>query len=197
MQFRDTTMPNATFRFHQPSLPQYHRGELLPPVSFAEDAVVSQVLPPSNDSIQPGRYIAHPQPRELRQIQTPTPPGGRQLQRGDPSKPVKLCMLSDMNPAHHLSIRKVQNSRGRPTMISSSSNQVSLEFDDSEYVVPGFVVHSNDLPPQVKLPTSDPFMDTPLFPIVEPSTGRGIAGVDEQKQFEDINLEDLFLPWTD
>jgi len=185
MRFCDTTMSNGTFRFHQPSLPQYHRGELLPPVSFAEDAVVSQVLPPQNDSVKPGRYIARPQPHELRQQ---LPHEGQQLQRGDPSKPVKLCMLSDMKPAHHQAIRKVQGAHGTPTMISSNSNQVSLEFDNSEYVVPGLVVYTNDLPPQVNLPTSDPFMDTPLFPIVEPSTG-----VDQKN----LNLEDLFLPWTD
>jgi len=52
------------------------------------------------------------------------------------SLPVKLVMLSDMKPASHLAFQELQMRNG-PAKITSSNSKVSLEFMDSEFIMPG------------------------------------------------------------
>jgi len=193
IRFQDMTMPSSTsFDYYCPAPPKmvYRRQELLPPVSFAEDAVIQQATPPRLQQATPPRFAqqAHqpliPPPSIPSQVRTHVAHSN--------GKPVKLCVLSDMNPAHHHAIRRVQNDHG-PATISSSSSHVNLEFDDSQYIIPGFT----SLPPPVEPPV-DPFMDTPLFPIVHPdmNSNRGSEIDNDKLQSSDLSFEDLFLPWT-
>jgi len=52
------------------------------------------------------------------------------------SLPVKLAMLPDMKPVSHLAFQELQMRNG-PAKITSSNSKVSLEFMDSEFIMPG------------------------------------------------------------
>jgi len=194
IRFRDMTVPSSTsFDYFCPAPPKrvYRHQELLPPVSFAEDAVIQQATPVGRFAQQGHTPRLPPPPR-----QAPVPKPFPSSARSD-EKPVKLCVLSDMNPGHHHTIRRVQNNHGPATISSAnltpSSSHVNLEFNDSQYIVPGFT----SLPPPVE-PHVDPFMDTPLFPIVHPDVNSNKESElgHNNLQAPDLSFEDLFLPWT-
>jgi len=203
IRFQDMTMPSSTsFDYFCPAPTKrvYRHQELLPPVSFAEDAVIQQATPAMRFAQQAHKPMISP---PARVAPAPPPLPSRAATYSD-QKPVKLCVLSDMNPGHHHAIRRVQNDHGPATITSPpklnksanqspSSSHVNLEFNDSQYIVPGFT----SLPPPVEPPV-DPFMDTPLFPIVHPdmNSNQGSEVDNDNLASSALSFEDLFLPWT-
>jgi len=59
---------------------------------------------------------------------------------------VKLLMMSDMNPGHHLAVREVKNTHGSPK-VRTSTSKASLELMDSEFIMPGYGFNRIDINP--------------------------------------------------
>lgn len=57
--------------------------------------------------------------------------------RAVPISPVKLLMMNNMNPSHHASVQPARAKHGN-LRVSQSQAKVSLEFMDSEFIMPGF-----------------------------------------------------------
>jgi len=174
------------------------RVHLLPPVSFAEDPVVTQALPIPNNYVvhqaqkmrqRPKRKLAQADwGREMRPPQIVPAPPRQSIYRGDP---VKLC----------------------PPPVAS--RQAPLEFQDFNNTVPNFEHSQISLPPPIILPNNNPFETIPpQIPIMPTSveTTEGIKDAQDlqlplhlqfrnprivRRQPNEVTDEDLFMPWLD
>jgi len=108
------------------SVPMRVKRETLP---TAGDPLLDDLLPLAPKPVMhewPTSYSMQP----IRSQSPPNVHGGRSL-------PVKLLMLNDMNPTHHASVQTARAKHGN-MRVSQSQAKVSLEFMDSEFIMPGF-----------------------------------------------------------
>jgi len=74
-------------------------------------------------------------PFNMQPVRSQSPPS---VMHGGRAVPVKLLMLNDMNPNHHAAVNAVRTKHGSIVGVEQSQAKVSLEFMDSEFIMPGF-----------------------------------------------------------
>jgi len=109
------------------SMPLHIKRETLP---TAGDPMLDDPLPLAP---KPVMHEWQP-PYNMQPMGSQSPPS---VMHGGRAVPVKLLMLNDMNPGHHATMQALRTKHGN-MRVTQSHAKVSLEFMDSEFIMPGF-----------------------------------------------------------